>query len=134
MSTFWSFLISVGTLIFADFVWLGVIIRPFYQRELGSLMREGSLIWWSAALVYLLMAIGITYFVLPRITTTSSMLAIFLTGALFGLVLYGVYDFTNFSFIKGYSWRFLVVDIVWGTFACGLATVVTYSLRRYFGG
>jgi uncharacterized membrane protein len=126
-----SFLISLLTLILADGIWLGVVVRSFYQRELGSLIRAEGMIWWSAGLVYLLMAVGIVFFVLPRITQNTSFGAIFLTGALFGLVLYGVYDFTNFAILKGYPLKFLVVDVLWGMFACGFTTLTVIVLSRH---
>ena len=130
MDTLRSFFISFIVLVLADFIWLGFIMKPFIQRELGSLMREGGLLIGPAAFVYALLAIGISYFVIPRIGLNSFWGNAFLVGALFGLIVYGVYDLTNVSVLKGYSWKFLFVDIAWGTFACGLTTVIVFLLTR----
>ena len=41
-------------------------------------------------------------------------------GALFGLIAYGIYDFTNLSTLRGYPLQLAVVDTLWGTFLCGM--------------
>ena len=34
----------------------------------------------------------------------------------YGLCIYGVYDFTTLALLKGYDWKFAVADILWGGF------------------
>jgi uncharacterized membrane protein len=56
----------------------------------------------SAVLVYLFLA----YMLLQ---TTSSWQAF-----LYGVCIYGVYDFTNHAIFKHYDWKFGVADTLWG--------------------
>jgi uncharacterized membrane protein len=82
------------------------------KKEKGSL--KPRLI--PAILVYLIIALGINLFVIPFSKTILDSL---IYGALFGFILYGVYDLTNLSILKNYSTKLTIVDILWGTFLLG---------------
>ena len=117
-----------------DGLWLGVVMSGFYRTALGPIARtaaDGSLapLWLVAAPVYVLLALGEVVFVMPR-AAGGGLLAAMGFGALFGLVVYGVYDLTNWSVLKDYGATVAIVDIAWGTFACG--TVAT--ILRVWGG
>jgi uncharacterized membrane protein len=45
-------------------------------------------------------------------------------GALFGLIVYGVYDLTNFSTLARYSPLLTLVDMSWGVVASAACTAV----------
>lgn len=127
------FLAPIFTLI--DLLWLGKIMVGFYKAELGALTRRtGEVltpVWWAAGLVYLLIPLGIVLFVLPRVPDDASAAGAFGWGLAYGLILYGVYDFTNYSLLDKYPLRMALVDILWGGFICGLATVIALGLRRW---
>jgi uncharacterized membrane protein len=112
-----------------DFVWLGLIAKPLYLKELASIGRiEGGKfapVLWASGLVYVLIALGITCFVLPRVGEEGAGIA-FLYGAIFGLVLYGVYDFTNYGVLKDYSITIAFIDLAWGTVLCGITALGAY--------
>lgn len=126
-------LISILTPITAliDYVWLGVIARDFYAQSLGTLMRpagaSADIRILSALLVYVLMSTAIILFVLPH---TSSMFTAFTWGACFGLILYGVYDFTNSAILVNWPWRVVLVDILWGIVLCGIVSCIAHYLDR----
>jgi uncharacterized membrane protein len=110
-----------------DGLWLGVIMKTFYRTALGPIARtasDGSLapIWAVALPVYALLALGITLFVFPRVQDSSVVVAAG-TGAVFGLVVYGVYDLTNWSTLKHYGPVLALVDIGWGMVACAGASL-----------
>ena len=58
MSAWKLFLIVAPAFLAVDLLWLGVVMKDFYSRELGDLARrvEGALAprWGAAALVYLM--------------------------------------------------------------------------------
>ena len=68
-----QFAVALVVLLVADGLWLGVVMRDFYRRSLAPVARmaEGGLdpIWPIAALVYPLLAVGLTVFVLARART-----------------------------------------------------------------
>ena len=96
-------LAAVGAVAFMvlDGVWLGVLMKNFYRAQLAPIVRladSGIAPNWPAAfVVYALLGTGIAVLVIPRASTVSLAAAY---GALFGLVVYGVYDFTNYSTLR----------------------------------
>jgi uncharacterized membrane protein len=121
--------VALGGLVLLDGLWLGVLMRSFYREQLGPIARmsEGGLapIWPVAALVYVLLALGIAVFVTPRAGGLGSALAF---GALFGLVAYGVYDLTNHSTLARWPTAVTLTDIAWGTVSCAVVAAATWAL------
>ena len=118
-----------------DLLWLGVIMSGFYKAEMGPLLRRSGAamapIWWAAFLVYILIPLGLVIFVLPRLPLEASAALAFAWGALYGLILYEVYDFTNYALVAGWPLRLTLADIAWGGTICGLAAVIAAALRRW---
>jgi len=101
-----------------DGLWFGLLMKTFYREQLAGIARfqDGMLapVWSAVAPVYILLAIGVAVFVIPRAPDVWSAAKY---GALFGLVVYGVYDLTNFSTLARYSPVLTIVDMSWGVVA-----------------
>ena len=119
-----------------DLAWIGWLMRDVYSRELGALARRSgdSLApnMPAAALVYLLIPAGLVMFVLPRIETSSLAMSA-AWGAAFGLVMYGVYEFTNYAVIDGWSMKMVVYDLGWGCTLCAVSSLAMKWLSNVFG-
>ena len=98
-----------------DIVWLGLVARTFYRKQLGFLLAP-SPNWGAAFAFYLLFILGILFFVVVPGLKEDSAKSILLRGALFGLVAYGTYDLTNLATVKDWPVLVTVVDLIWGTF------------------
>ncbi len=121
-------LLAVPVTLVIDLLWLGVIAKDIYAKVIGSFMRAAP-VWPSALAVYLLIPLGLVLFVLPKADGDAGKAALW--GALFGLVLYGVYDFTNHALVKGWPFKIVVIDLVWGMVLCGLsAFLVQLALTK----
>jgi uncharacterized membrane protein len=126
--------VGLVVLLVLDFIWLGVLMSGFYRRGLGQIARtaaDGSLspVWAAAAPVYLLIVAGLIVFALARPEATTLGGAV-LSGALFGLITYGVYDFTNLSTLRGYPLQLALVDTTWGAVLCGLtAAAMRWAMK-----
>ncbi len=131
------FLITLVVFLAIDFIWLGLVAPGFYKKEMGSLVKQSgeSLApnWTAAIIAYIILAVGISFFVLPRISATTTSLQILLLGFLFGVIVYGVYDFTNLSTLVGWSWRLTIVDTLWGGTVCALTTFVSHHIIKTIG-
>lgn len=128
--------IVIGTLsvILLDVVWLGVLMKSFYREQLGPIAltgADGALapIWAAAVPVYFLMGVGVAVFVSPRVERQSTARALAF-GALYGVILFGVYDLTNLATLRGYSSSLAAVDIVWGAGSSALTTLAIKLLDR----
>lgn len=126
-----QFGIALGALVILDGVWLGVLMKDFYRRNLSHIARmaDGGLdpIWPVAALVYPTIALGLTAFVLPRARTPLEALAF---GALFGALTYAVYDLTNHATLRDWRASMTVIDICWGAFSCAVASWAAAMITR----
>ena len=123
-----SFLIVLPCFLALDFLWIGLLMASFYDHELGELARrsQGAMSprWGAALLVYVLIPGGLVFFVRPLLDAKGPLLNAFGYGALFGLVVYGVYDLTNRAVLQNWSLRMTVIDIIWGSCLCGAMAIV----------
>ena len=126
-------LAAIGAVAFMvlDGVWLGLLMRNFYRDQLAPIVRlsDGGIApnWPAAFVVYILLGTGIALFVIPQASTVSSA-AVF--GALFGLVVYGVYDFTNYSTLRQWPFVLTLADVAWGSLASAAAAVAVRIVAR----
>lgn len=129
-----TYLLLLPILFLIDYLWLGRLMGPFYLRELGPLARtDGNAfvpVIWAAVVVYLLIPLGIVVFVLPLLPAQGFVLPALGYGLLYGLVLYGVFDMTNYALLVNYSLKMAVVDICWGGFLNSVATLCAAVIQR----
>ena len=126
--------LAILSFLVLDLAWLGCVANGFYRQQLGPIAMTGpdgalAPIWAAAAPVYVLMAIGIAVFVVPRAEGRGLRVAAGY-GALFGWILFGVYDFTNYSTLKHYPLIFAVVDTLWGGVACATTATIVAGLTK----
>ena len=128
------FLVALASFGVLDGIWLGIAMGTFYRTELAQLARTSgdklAPLWLPALLVYVLLAVGIVAFVVPRAPGPAPILR----GALFGLVVYGVYDLTNLSTLEGWPVLLTAIDIAWGAAASALATFIVTLVDRWLRG
>lgn len=74
----------------------------------------------GAAVVYILLAVGLYVFIVEPGKPLWQ-------AALLGLVIYGVYDFTNYAVFKKYELSVALMDMVWGSV---LLAATTYVVRK----
>jgi uncharacterized membrane protein len=117
-------LIVAAAVAVIDLLWLGVLMKPFYDSQIGELARRNGPSLAprlpSAILVYILIPLGIVLFVRPAMGSNASLVKACLWGAVFGFVLYGVYDHTNRSILDKWPLPVTLVDHLWGCILCGL--------------
>ena len=69
-----------------------------------------------AVMAYILMSIGLVVFVLPNIQRENVLTDSLKYAFLFGIILYGVYDFTAAVVFSDWDMKLAIVDILWGGF------------------
>jgi uncharacterized membrane protein len=104
-----------------DFTWILIIAKSFYNEQLSGFLRPEIVPIWSALLAWALIPLGIVLFV-NQVSKNKKQSIIY--GALFGFILYGVYDFTNYATLANFTLKMLVVDILWGTFICSVSSLL----------
>lgn len=114
-----------------DAIWLGFVAKGFYQKQIGVLMKT-DINWISAFLVYALFVLGLVIIVLMPSLYTKTATEIFLLGALFGLVAYGVYDLTNLATLKNWTLVMTIVDMAWGALVGASVALITFLIANKF--
>ncbi len=110
-----------------DAIWLGWLGLDFYKQEIGPLILSTPK-WIPAALFYLFYPLGLVFLALH--VPLRSMTEAVMRCAVMGLVAYGVYDLSNLATLRDWSVRVCIVDMLWGTFASGLAGSLAYRVVR----
>ncbi len=127
--------VAVVCFIALDIFWIGYLMNDTYKQKIGSLLRMKDGVFspdiFSAFLVWALIVIGSYLFVLPHILN-SSLIIQFSWGAIYGLILYGVYDLTNYALLRAWPLSITLIDLGWGMFANGLLAILLNFLYRYF--
>ena len=112
-----------------DFIWLNTA-KKMYQDMVVTVQKNPFTVnLWAAVLCYLVLYVGVVCISIPlaKITTEKTPklgkhVSAVLTGALFGLVVYGVFNLTNLSIFKDYNVTVAMIDTFWG---CTLGAVTT---------
>jgi uncharacterized membrane protein len=111
-----------------DMLWLGLLGRPIYTRQIGHLMAE-QVDWLAAGIFYLMFLAGLLYFVVvPSADATASQVLI--KGAAFGFITYATYEFTNKAVIADWPWPIVFVDVLWGAVLCAATAWVSWRFGR----
>ena len=107
-------LVAIITLILCDLIWFQILD---YKKE-GGVTKKFNYI--SAFLAWLLIcsAIGVQ---LPNNYKEAVVY-----GILVGLVIYGVFNATNYAINKDWSLKLTLLDTMWGMIVCGIASSSVY--------
>ena len=122
------YLLALGVVLVLDIVWLGILAGPFYRSQVGPLMLEDIRIA-SGLLAWALIPLGVVLFVDQVAKGYRQVLGY---GAVYGLILYGLYEFTNHAIIAAWTIPVVIVDIMWGVFICSVtALALRFSEERW---
>ena len=124
------YLLTVPIFFAVDILWLGVIARDFYRRQLGFILSP-QVNWTAAIIFYLIYIGGILFFaVRPAIVHNSWGQAVVL-GALFGFFTYATYDLTNLATIRQWPLIIVICDILWGVCLCALVSTLSFAIAKW---
>ncbi len=115
-----------------DMVWLGLIAKNFYAKQIGYLMRP-DINWLAALIFYLLFIVGLVVFVVAPAMSKNSWTHALILGALFGLISYATYDLTNLATVKNWPLLVTIVDLAWGAFLAAAVSAITFVVAKKFG-
>ena len=114
-------LISIVGLLVLDGIYIYLTHKIFadqivnVQRVVMTLKPMGALV------CYILLIAGLNYFIIQRNRSIPE--AFFL-----GLLIYGVYDSTNYATLKKWEANVAIMDTLWGGSLFALTTAITYYL------
>jgi len=118
---------SAGLLVLIDSIYLFLIKDYFLgqiQRVQGAKSPATFRIY-SAILCYIFLVAGLNYFILQRKGATIG------EAFLLGIVIYGVYETTNYALFDKWSFLTVLMDTLWG--GC-LFALTTWVIKKLFLG
>tara|TARA_B100000963_G_C22308462_1_gene528942 strand:+ start:345 stop:659 length:315 start_codon:yes stop_codon:yes gene_type:complete len=76
-----------------------------------------------AIFAYALMVLGLSMFVIPNVRLKNLYDSVVYGGS-FGLILYGIYDYTSAAVLKDWDENLAIIDILWGSFVYTAASYI----------
>jgi uncharacterized membrane protein len=123
------YLLTVPVFFIIDLIWLGVVAKSFYQKNLKYILSP-NVNWTAAIIFYLIYIAGILIFaVLPAVAKDSLRHAA-VWGALFGFFTYATYDLTNLALLKDWPIIIVIVDILWGVVLCSAVATLSFFVAK----
>jgi len=114
------------TILIVDILWLSYAVDNIWKENVQAVQKAPLQVRKEYAIFsYILIILGIWYFVQRHITTETPTQQILFSSFLFGFVLYGVFDFTNLAIFKDFQWKAAWIDMLWGGFLSMVAVWVT---------
>lgn len=118
-------LLSAIVLITIDFIYLQSI-KSYFQKQVQSVQGSAMQInYLGAAICYIFLIVGINYFIIKPNRSVKD-------AFLLGLVIYGVYETTNYALFKNWSIITVIIDTLWGGILFAITTYIVNMLRGLF--
>lgn len=119
-----------------DAIWFLCTAKSVYYPKLSHLLNpiaKPKIVYFIFLLmIYFLLSLGMCFFVYPRIKMLEHSSIIFCYAALYGLIVYGVYNFTNYITLNNWPIIIVIVDTLWGMFVCGTIGLILVKLIKSF--
>jgi uncharacterized membrane protein len=115
-----NIIVSGVAMLCLDFIYLSTF-GNFFNKLVYSI--QGSVIKMNpigAILCYILLIFGINYFIIDEKKSVAD-------AFLLGLVIYGVYETTNYAILKKWQPQAVALDTMWGGVLMALTTKITYA-------
>jgi uncharacterized membrane protein len=122
-----KYIITTIIVLIFDFVWLLWLMQDFYTENLAGFARPNPVPIWSAIIAWALIPLGIVIFV-DKISKNYKESIIY--GGVYGLILYGLYGFTNYAILANWTSTMLVVDVFWGIFLCSTNSLILKAITK----
>jgi uncharacterized membrane protein len=118
-----KYLISAIIFVALDGIYLN-LVKDYFSKQIKAI--QGSPIQLNiiaTGITYVFLIFGLNYFIISKRQSVND-------AFLFGLVTYAVYEFTNYSLFKSWSFLTVLMDTLWGGVLFGSTTAITYKLMK----
>lgn len=109
-----------------DFIYLN-LIKDYFSNQIKSVQgSQMNVNIFGAVLCYIFLIVGINYFIIKPKKSVSE-------AFLLGIVIYGVYETTNYALFKNWSILTVIIDTLWGGILFASTTYIVNMLRSIKG-
>ena len=114
-------LISAIVMLFLDFIYLSAFSNFFNNLVRSIQGRAINFKITGAIMCYILLIVGLNYFIIDKKKSIAD-------AFLLGIVIYGVYEFTNYAILDKWNIKAVALDTLWGGILFALTTKATYYM------
>jgi uncharacterized membrane protein len=117
-------LISGVALLSLDAVYI-TLTKKLWDIQIASVQRVSMQVRILGAIVCYMLLIGGLYFFILR--THRPIMEAFLLG----ILIYGVFDSTNYAILKKWDWKIALMDTLWGGTVFTMTTMIVYRAAKF---
>lgn len=121
-------LVSFVFLVFFDMLWFAVSLSTVYKPLFHDIQKKFIFRVWSGIVVWVL--IGLFIAIHQCWTIQKPPFDPRILGFVYGFILYGVYNFTNYATLYKYNLKVVFTDTLWGSLNIGMTTLIAHHLLR----
>lgn len=118
-----EYLLSAIIFIVLDGLYLQ-IIKNYFGNQIkiiqGTDMKVNLI---PAAITYVFLIFGLNYFIIKKRRSIKD-------AALLGLIIYAVYELTNYALFTKWSILTVIIDTTWGSILFALTTYLVYMIYK----
>lgn len=117
------FLLSAIIFVTIDFIYLN-FITPYFKNQIEKVQKTPLKInILGTLLCYIFLIYGLNYFIIQSKRSAYD-------AFLLGIVIYGVYETTNYALLSNWSFLFVFIDTLWGGTLFAITTMIINQIRK----
>ena len=119
------------TILLLDSMMIGLVFNKNWNNNIKTIQNSPLKVKYIYAIItYVLIITGVMLFVYPKLKAENYVIEGLKWGFLWGVITYGIFDFTNLSIFKDYSLQTAIVDTLWGGILIGSSVIITYFISE----
>jgi uncharacterized membrane protein len=112
-----------------DFIWIKLVMFDQYNKLIADIQKTSLIVRFIPTILsYMTIILPIVIFVIPKLTPERRVLDSIVYGGVMGLMMYGMFSFTNYALIKQWSLQVVLLDTIWGAILYSIVSLLTSYL------
>ena len=123
-----NFLLLLSAIIFVaiDFIYIN-LIKNYFKNQIEKVQNSPMKVnLFAAMLCYIFLIFALNYFIIQPKKSVSD-------AFLLGILIYGVYETTNYALFTKWSFLTVVIDTLWGGILFAVTTFIISQIRKLTG-
>jgi len=123
-----NFLLLLSAIIFVaiDFIYIN-LIKNYFKNQIEKVQNSPMKVnLFAAMLCYIFLIFALNYFIIQPKKSVSD-------AFLLGILIYGVYETTNYALFTKWSFLTVVIDTLWGGTLFALTAFIISKIRKLTG-
>tara|TARA_S200000501_G_scaffold346854_1_gene360668 strand:+ start:206 stop:592 length:387 start_codon:yes stop_codon:yes gene_type:complete len=120
-----DFLLTFLILFSIDFTFIKYVLGPLFGVQIKNIQGSSMTVKKLPAAFGWFSTVAVLYYFIIRENKSEW------EAAILGFLVYGVYEGTNYSIIKNWTFNTFIIDLLWGTTLFFTSTKLFYKVKQY---